>query len=557
MRRYFASILRYLIAIPICAILAAVAGLGVGKLTPNSYIATSGMFVDINIPDSYIPGQTTPPTDGATLASAYAVQISTPTILTYVYNRFPEIKQHNFTLEDLLHDITATTPALTLAGNTGGSTTSSSGSGTTVAVLTISATTKSEADAIMLTNDTAKGMQYYEQAQLQGQLDTLRQALEAQIAAAQKQRASDEAQLSQITNTSDVRVALLNYDITDMIHNIDTANAKLLALPVKMRSNLYVTQLASGQGVQSTSKGTTVAEYAALVGAINGLVVLILLVFHDERLRGAEQVKKQLGYAYVGGLFRWKKEIHAGSVPTKGNAARQFNDICTNLRLTEILPGQWKAPRGATLLITSPYIADGKTTIATGMAASFARGGRSVLVIDGNVNIPSTHLAFSMNAGAFGLCDLLKGSQGISIESAVQKTNIPNVWLLPAGNPAEEASLLLEENLPALLTLLKQKMDMIIIDGPAILTGAMAPLLSGMVDGVALVVDSGSDNLKTLRQVKELLMLSDAPVGIILNRLRRQKRNAYYFTAPATPEELAQPATVVDEREPDLVGYGV
>ena len=558
MRRYFASILRYLIAIPICVILAAVAGLGVGKLTPNSYIATSAMFVDINIPDSYIPGQTTPATDGAILASGYAAQIPTPTILTFVYNRFPEIKQHNFTLEDLLHDITATTPALTAAGNTGGSTTSSSGSGNTIATITISATSKNEADAIMLTNDTAKGMQYYEQAQLQGQLNTLRQSLQAQIAAAQKQRASDEAQLSQITNSSDVRVPLLNYDISDMIHNIDTANAKLLALPVKMRSNLYVTQLASGQGVQSTSKGTSIAEYAALVGAINGLVVLILLVFHDERLRGAEQVKKQLGYAYVGGLFGWKKEIHAGSVPTSGNAAKQFNDICANLRLTEILPGRWKEPRGATLLITSPYIADGKTTIATGMAASFARVGRSVLVIDGNVNIPATHLAFGTSAGAFGLCDLLKGGQGVSIDTAVQRTDIPRVWLLPAGNPTDEAPLLLEENLPMLLTLLKQKMDMIIIDGPALLTGAIAPLLSGMVDGVALVVDSRNDNLKTLRQVKELLqMISDAPVGIILNRLRRRKRNAYYFTAPATPEEMAQPATVVDECQPDLVGYGV
>jgi Mrp family chromosome partitioning ATPase len=160
-----------------------------------------------------------------------------------------------------------------------------------------------------------------------------------------------------------------------------------------------------------------------------------------------------------------------------------------------------------------------------------------------------------MNAGAFGLCDLLKGAQGGSIDTAVQQTNVPGVWLLPAGNPTDEAPLLLEENLPALLTLLKQKMDMIIIDGPAILTGAIAPLLASMVDGVALVVDSRNDNLKTLRQVKELLqMLSDAPAGIILNRLRRQKRNAYYFTAPATPEELAQPATVVDERELDLVG---
>ena len=101
MRRYFASIKRYLIAIPICMILAAVAGLGVGKLTPNMYIATSTMVVDINTPDAYVPGLSTPPTDSSLRATAYATQIPTPTILTYVYTYFPEIKQHNFTVADL------------------------------------------------------------------------------------------------------------------------------------------------------------------------------------------------------------------------------------------------------------------------------------------------------------------------------------------------------------------------------------------------------------------------------------------------------------------------
>ncbi len=539
-------------------ILAAVAGLGVSKLTPNSYIATSTMAVDINAPDAYVPGLSTPPTDNSLRATAYAAQIPTQTVLTFVYNYFPEIKQHNLTVADLLHDITATTAALTAAGNTGGSTTSSSGSATSQANLTISATDRNEADAIMLTNDTAKGMQYYVQSQQQTLLNGLRQSLQAQINAAQKQKASDEAQLAQITNSTDARIPFLNYDIAEMITNIDTANANLQALPLKMRSDVFVTQLATGQGVQTTSKGTTIAAYAALVGVINGLVVLILLVFHDERLRSADQVKKQLGYAYVGGLFKWRKDIHAGSVPTSGNAAKQLSDICANLRLTDVLPGQWKAPKGAILLITSPYIADGKTTIATGMAASFARGGRSVLVIDGNVNIPATHLAFGMNAGTFGLCDLLKGGSGISVDTAVRQTQTPGVWLLSTGNPTEEASLLLEERLPALLALLRQKMDMIIIDGPAMLSGANASVLSGMVDGVALVVDSRNDNLKTLRQVKELLqMLSDAPAGIILNRLRRQKRNAYYFTTAATPEEMTTPETVESEGERDLVGHGI
>ena len=552
MRRYFAIIKRYLIAIPVCVILAAVVGAAASKLTPNNFVATASMAVDVNAPDTYIHGQTTPAFDGAILATEYAVQIPTRNTLTFIYNYFPEIKKRGYTVDDLLKDIKTTTPALTQAGNTGGSSSSSSGNATTLAVITISATVKNEGDAIMLANDTAKGMQFYVQSQLQGQLNTIRQSLQGQIAAAQKQRASDSTQLAQISNPSDVRVTLLNDDINDMIHNIDTANTKLQALPTTMKSNVFVTNLAAGQGVQSTSKASTNAEYGAIVGFINGIVVVILLVMYDERLHGANQVKRQLGYAYIGGFFK-RKDIRAGSVPVEGDAARQLNDICTNLRLAQILPEAWKAPKGVTLLVTSPYIADGKTTIATGMAASFARAGRSVLVIDGNVVQPSTHLAFGMNPGSVGLTDLLGGKAGNNIEATLRQTSIAGVWLLAAGTPSDETPLLLEEKLPILLTYLRKKMDIIIIDGPALLTDAISPLLSSMVDGVALVVDTKNDNLKTLRQSKALLRtLSDAPVGIILNRLRRQKRNTYYFTAPADEHEIEAETFFVNSDEPEL-----
>ena len=78
-----------------------------------------------------------------------------------------------------------------------------------------------------------------------------------------------------------------------------------------------------------------------------------------------------------------------------------------------------------------------------------------------------------------------------------------------------------------------------------------------MVDGVVLIVDTKNDNLKTLRQAKALLQtLSDAPVGIVLNRLRRKKRNAYYFTAPTDETETASETFFVtgDEPERELVG---
>jgi len=90
--------------------------------------------------------------------------------------------------------------------------------------------------------------------------------------------------------------------------------------------------------------------------------------------------------------------------------AYQLSDICANLRLTGILPAAWEAPHGAVLLVTSPQAAEGKTTLAAALAANVASTGERVVVVDGNLQQPSTHLAFKMSPAGIGLGGLLKGN---------------------------------------------------------------------------------------------------------------------------------------------------
>ena len=198
------------------------------------------------------------------------------------------------------------------------------------------------------------------------------------------------------------------------------------------------------------------------------------------------------------------------------------------------MPGEGRSPRGVALLVTSAQTAEGKTSIAAGLASTLARGGSSVVVVDGNLQTPTTHLTFRISSTGMGLAGLLKGTGAEPVDSAVVRSNIPGVWVLPAGRAMEDSTLLLEQRFGAVLAQMRRKTDLIIVEGPPLLSGSDALLLATMVDGAALVLDSRHDKLKLILRVKEMLSsLTHTPSGVILNHMPRRKRNSYF--ASATP----------------------
>src|SRR5205807_1708922 len=108
------------------------------------------------------------------------------------------------------------------------------------------------------------------------------------------------------------------------------------------------------------------------------------------------------------------------------------------------------------------------------------------------------------------------------------------------GNPLEDATLLIEQKLPGILKHLRNKTDLVIIDGPALLSSADASLLATMADGVALVVDARHEKLPFLLRARELLAsLTHKPAGVVMNRFARRSK-LYYATpypAIAAPEK--------------------
>lgn len=512
MKRYWSSIKKYSWILLVCVVLATVIGYGVAKSLPTVYMGTATVLVQTGAPGTSITTATssTDPTQSLTEANTYAAEIPNTSVMEYVYKLYPQIGARGYSAVDLLADVAAI-PS------------------TAAATISIEASTSNIKDSVMLANDVANGFVAYIQAQSQQQLNTMRSNLQTQINTYQAQKSNLEASILKIGNSSDPRYTLYMNDLSDVTHTIDTLQSQLVSLPTTIQADVSVIQLASPDFVTVTTKASYIVLGAVAVGLVVGILVMLLMIFLDDRLYGDDQVKKKLGLAYLGGL---STDASLKSDPTQatGAALQDAADIFASLRLTGTLSGSLHAPDGGVLLVTSAQTYEGKTTVAAALAASIAHAGGSVVVVEGNLRQPSTHLAFNMNPSNTGLSGLLKSSGNLN--DTVLPANLPGIWVLPGGAPVEEPALLLEKKLPDILMQLRNRVDMVIIDGPSLLIGADAVMLATMADAVLLVVDVRHDRIASLQRAKELLTaLTHTPTGIVLNRLSGRKRNRFFASA--------------------------
>lgn len=495
----------------VCTLIALAAGAVVAKSQPPAYTVNSTLLVT-SLP-SFAPGtdtQAAPTSKASTVALAItdASEITTRSVMSFVYQSNPALKAHHLTMDNLLIDVTAMNPTATTP------------------TILLTATATKPANAVLLVNAVANGYVAYKTRQVQNQLDLQRTYLQNLYNQYKAQSAQLEKQILSYNNSSDPHITLLTADRNAVITSMNSAQAQLLQLPSSAHADVLVIQPAKITDATPSYKALLYLGAIAASGLLVGILIWLLMIYLDYRLQTDDQVPEKLGLNYLGTLSK-DKEIHPGSIPTAGLAAQQLADISVNLRLTGVLPGSWRAPEGAVLLVSSVQPKEGATTVATGLAAVAARAGRSVLVIDANLREPTTHLAFSPLPNGFGLSGLLRANGGKNLDAAVQRTSIPGVWLIPGGTAIDNPANLLEEGMPAILAQVRRKTDLVIIDGPPLLSGAEASILANMADGVAVVV--GYEKVALLLKARRLLKsLTPTPLGVIMNRVSTRKHNPYY-----------------------------
>ncbi len=210
-------------------------------------------------------------------------------------------------------------------------------------------------------------------------------------------------------------------------------------------------------------------------------------------------------------------------------ATEQYKLLRTNLNFT--LPTDVKCP---IIGITSSTRGEGKSTTAVNLSYVLAENGSKVLLIDGDLRIPSVAKKMRIS-GSPGVTDMLMGND-VSM-SEFQSLLLENWYILPSGNiPPNPSELLGSSRMATVLESLKEIFDYIVIDLPPVNIVSDAVSISSLITGMIVVIRENYTEKKELERCFRQLKLSNVKVlGCVMNEsdngrkyYGKYKRYKYY-----------------------------
>ena len=179
-----------------------------------------------------------------------------------------------------------------------------------------------------------------------------------------------------------------------------------------------------------------------------------------------------------------------------------------------------------TIVITSPLMNEGKTTVSLHLGASLAELGKRVLVMD-------TDMRKSVMAGretnvknVKGLSELL--TEQCLLTSAIYPTQMSNLNVMFAGQfPPNPAELLSDQRFAKLIEVVRSTYDYVIIDTPPLGMVVDAAIVAAKCDGAAILL-GGAAHAPQVQEVVDMLKKSGCRLlGVIFNQTSKTK-SAYY-----------------------------
>jgi capsular exopolysaccharide synthesis family protein len=205
----------------------------------------------------------------------------------------------------------------------------------------------------------------------------------------------------------------------------------------------------------------------------------------------------------------------------KSPIAEAFRNMRTNITFSDI------DNKLQVLAITSNSNSEGKSTIMSNYAVALAQSGKRVLLMDCDLRRPKLHRKFEL-VNNTGLTNVLL--KEISVIDGIQKTEVSNLFVISSGPvPPNPSEILASQRMNELMEELKKDFHYILLDAPPIGIVTDAAVLNPVVDGYIVVVAIGSSHREGVKNMVDTLKKINANIiGIVANRVKVNKRNAYY-----------------------------
>ncbi|MCE7986088.1 MAG: hypothetical protein DYG89_33340 [Caldilinea sp. CFX5] len=270
------------------------------------------------------------------------------------------------------------------------------------------------------------------------------------------------------------------------------------------------------------------------LGIVGGVGLAFLFEHFDDRLRSRSQIEVIAQTPILG-------ELPKVQPPRPTLFFKDFGAL-TNplLRLYTNLQVRTGAALPKVLLITSTLPNEGKSTVATGLAYLLQRSGQRVAIVDCNLRHPQLHAYFNIPSST-GLSNILRNQA--TLPQALCATIAPLLKVLPGGTQPEGDLITLHYAKVAMLVQqLKEQVDVVLLDGPALSLAPEGGALAALSEGTLLVVGTEqvrqgalADSIHTLRQLPTKVL------GVIINRADGRDVSPPRLLLPAPQQGEVQP----------------
>jgi succinoglycan biosynthesis transport protein ExoP len=257
------------------------------------------------------------------------------------------------------------------------------------------------------------------------------------------------------------------------------------------------------------------------VGLMLGFALALLFESLDTNLKTMADIERTLGLPLLAAIPAVDpndlvpSKFKEFAVSKGASAWSKIAESLRGMRTSILLSSPGEPPR--VLMITSTRPAEGKSSVATLTAITFALNGSRVLLIDADLRRPAVHLRFRMGKG-LGLSSVLSG-KATPREAIIEWPDLPSLHIMTSGPvPPLPSELLGSRQMEELVADLRDQYDFVIIDTPPVLAVTDASILGRLTDAAILIIRYGAAQRQVVQRSVDLLDRSGAHLlGVAVN----------------------------------------
>lgn len=264
-----------------------------------------------------------------------------------------------------------------------------------------------------------------------------------------------------------------------------------------------------------------------LVGLGIGFAIIYFLHRLDDRLEMAEDIEAELEEPVLGQI----PHIDLGNIKegrlliTRLDQHNMFAESLRGVRSAVMFGPQEKKQ---VLLVTSAVPGDGKTTLTVNFAATLARAGNRVLLVDADLRRGNIHLYFNAPRDP-GLMEVLVGE--LHWSDVIQKTEIDNLHVINTGRlPSNPGELLMSPVTQEFIAEVREEYDHVLFDCPPLTSIDDTFCLLSLADGLLFIVKAGHTSMRFAKNALSAVRQRGAAImGIVLNGITTDHPSYYYY----------------------------